>query len=166
MLFTPQLHRRRSSNFHKPWTGPFRVVRQPRYQGLTYTLSDESNGHVVVADRNPLKLWRRPDSAPGIEYASAVDVGEGEVAGVNGAFGDEEHGEDTLPVPKPEAQEVIGDAPLNEPLGEDARLRLRDGPIREDPSLSNQETALTIGMGVLWEPVELLATLGKLVGWK
>ena len=114
MLFTPQLRRGRSSKFHKPWSGPFRVLRQPRYPGVTYAIEDESNGRVVVAHRNSLKLWPPPDSAPVIEYAPAVEGGEGEVGGGDGALLNEEPREEALPVPKPEAQEVVGNATHNE----------------------------------------------------
>ena len=89
-------------------------------------------GPIVVAHRNRLKLWPPPDTAPVIEYAPAVEGGEGEVGGGDWAFADAQHGEETLPVPKPEAQDVVAEAPLNEaPLGDDARLRVRDAHVRE-----------------------------------
>ena len=67
-----------------------------------------------MAHRNRLKLWPPPDAAPVIEYAPAVEGGEGEVEGDDGALGNEERREEALPVPKPEAQDVVVNATQNE----------------------------------------------------
>ena len=77
-------------------------------------------------------MWPPSETAPVIEYAPAVEGGEGEVGGGNGDFADADHGEKTLAVQKPEAQDVVAEAPLNEPPRcDDARLRVRDAHVRE-----------------------------------
>ena len=68
LLHNPQLRRGRSRTFHKPWRGPYRVVREPRYPGVTYAIRDESNGRVVIAHRNRLKLLPSRRASPEIEY--------------------------------------------------------------------------------------------------
>ena len=71
-------------------------------------------------------LWPPSDTAPVIEYAPIVEGGEGEVAGGDAALLNEEHSEQALPVPKPEAQEGVGDATQNE--------ERREARVAEQPS--------------------------------
>ena len=132
LLFTPQLQKGRSRKFHRPWTGPFRVLRQPRPPGVTYSIRDETTGKVVIAHRNRLKLLTSTapglmhDSTPGIHWD--VDFQEGEEvpgrrdAQLHGAAHAHFAAADVDPDVLPHADANDGDADLGDAQQRDAAV--------------------------------------------